>query len=255
MESVEKKLLFSGLPLGLKDNQLVFGEGMAPIEPSARLFGALAPVLSQKPSEPSKIAYLMYRGVCLEKDKEKIKENNLRYDITVIPPAVVGVEFVKTFGHSHPLVPEEGLAFSEVYEVITGKAHFALQFEPEFVVFEAFAGEKVLICPGATHVTINPSEEVLVLANWVEKNFESNYEGIRAKNGAAFFETTLGWKKNPAYSESFSFRFMRPKNVKEFGLVKSKPMYSIVGEIGALEFLKHPKNFAQVFADYLKPAI
>ncbi|MBI4045134.1 MAG: glucose-6-phosphate isomerase [Candidatus Diapherotrites archaeon] len=254
MESVEKKLLFSGLPLNLRDNQLVFGDGMEKIEPRARLFGDLEPVFSQKTSNPQKAAYLMYRGVCLEKDRQKIAENNLRYDITVIPNAIVGGEFVKTFGHTHPhhIVHGEGLAFPEIYEVISGKAHFVLQFESEFVVFEAFGGEKVLICPGATHVTINPTSEPLVLANWVEKNFESDYEGIRVKKGAAFFETTQGWKKNPAYSESFSFRFMRPKAVKEFGLVKSKPMYSLVDEIMVLDFLKHPHGFEKIFSGYLE---
>lgn len=252
MQSIEKKLLFSGLPLGLKDTQLVFGEGMKAKEPSKRLFRDLEPVFSQKPRDPSKTAYLMYRDVCLEKDAEKIEANNLRYDITVIPPATVGEEFVKTFGHSHPLIKDENMAFPEVYEVVSGKAHFILQFESKFIVFEAFAGEKVLICPGAAHVTINPSTETLVLSNWVEKNFESNYEEIKSKKGSAFFETIHGWEKNRAYKNNFSFKFMHPKNVPQFGLMKGTPMYSLVENIESLGFLKSPWVHEKTFSNYLE---
>ncbi|MBA3043669.1 glucose-6-phosphate isomerase, partial [archaeon] len=41
--------------------------------------------------------YYMYRGVFLdETDKKTMEENNLRYDITIIPPMKIGKEFVKT---------------------------------------------------------------------------------------------------------------------------------------------------------------
>ena len=50
--------------------------------------------------------YYMYRELSLgKKDALLIKEHGLRYDITVIPPRMLGCEFVKTAGHYHPLVP------------------------------------------------------------------------------------------------------------------------------------------------------
>ena len=47
--------------------------------------------------------YYMYRDLSLSRaDKEKLLQNNLRYDITIIPPNMLGCEYIKTAGHYHP---------------------------------------------------------------------------------------------------------------------------------------------------------
>ncbi|MEW6592519.1 MAG: glucose-6-phosphate isomerase family protein, partial [Candidatus Hadarchaeota archaeon] len=46
--------------------------------------------------------YYMYRNLWKWGDERKILQNNLRYDITVIPPRTLGRELVKTAGHYHP---------------------------------------------------------------------------------------------------------------------------------------------------------
>src|SRR4030042_2389134 len=57
--------------------------------------------------------YYMYRGIKTRDD--------LRYDITVIPPRMLGKEFVKTKGHEHTG------NFGELYTVLEGKAIYLLQ--------------------------------------------------------------------------------------------------------------------------------
>jgi len=59
--------------------------------------------------------YYMYRGI-----KE---ENGLRYDITVLPPLLIGEEFNKTKGHCHCSGHEE------LYIVLKGQALFLMQKE------------------------------------------------------------------------------------------------------------------------------
>ncbi len=69
--------------------------------------------------------YYMYRELALSKnDTLTMKEHNLRYDITVIPPLMLGCEFVKTAGQYHPKVPGTDMTFSEIYEVLSGEAQY-----------------------------------------------------------------------------------------------------------------------------------
>ena len=61
----------------------------------------LKPVLYQPEKlEKNFEVYYMFRDVYLSReDYEKIKKLDLRYDFTVIPPAKIGEEFIKTYGH------------------------------------------------------------------------------------------------------------------------------------------------------------
>ncbi|WP_301664617.1 glucose-6-phosphate isomerase family protein [Methanoculleus frigidifontis] len=95
-----------------------------------------------------------------------LAEQNVRFDITVIPPGAVGGEYVKTKGHYHPLTPA-GIGYPELYQVLAGEAHYLLQRKNlrDVVVVTAKAGEFVLIPPGYGHVTVNPGKENLVMAN------------------------------------------------------------------------------------------
>ena len=101
MINLEDKI---GLPVLLgDDNRLTFGD-VAMYDPIAiRKFSDLAPVIVDENIELSNDpAYLMYRNVYKISDRGNITQLRLRFDLTVIPPAVIGNEFVKTFGHNHP---------------------------------------------------------------------------------------------------------------------------------------------------------
>lgn len=242
----------SGLPIFLENNRLVFKEPLKRVIPSIRTIEQMQTVLLDKNASASQELYYMYRNVCLEKDREKIAENNLHYDITVIPGTTIGKEFAKTLGHFHPKVPNTSTFFPEVYEVISGTAHFLLQKDDDFIVVQAMAGEKAIMPPGYGHVTINPSKETLVMSNWVEKNFESDYSLFKEKGGAMYFETTSGWKKNPAYKKPPKLRKLSPIDFPEFGLEKNRPMYMLAAEIKKLDFLKSPQKYEKVFERFLE---
>ncbi|RJS71019.1 MAG: glucose-6-phosphate isomerase [Candidatus Syntrophoarchaeum sp. WYZ-LMO15] len=203
--------------------------------------------------------YYMYRDLYLSrKDQEKIREAGLRYDITIIPPLMLGKEYVKTAGHYHPPADGGGITYPEVYEVLEGEAHYLLQ-RPEgdkivdVVLITAEEGEKVLIPPGYGHITINPSNKRLKMANWVARGFSSIYDPIRKRRGGAYYETVDGFVKNDAYGEIPPLRFLRPKDLPMFGLVKAKEMYGLVREnIKLLEFLTRPWEFVEVFEKVLE---
>jgi glucose-6-phosphate isomerase len=100
----------------------------------------------------------MYRNLAWDdSDQAHLESQQVRFDMTVIPPGVICGEYVKTKGHYHPTAPD-GTGYPELYQVIEGEAHYLLQKEDlsDVVVVHAKAGESVFIPPGYGHVTINP---------------------------------------------------------------------------------------------------
>jgi glucose-6-phosphate isomerase len=153
--------------------------------------------------------YYMYRGI-----KEK---NDLRYDITIIPPKMLGKELVRTKGNRN----SEG--YQELYTVLEGKALFFMQkvkgkVVEDAVAVEAKPGDWVIVPPDYAIITINPSNKVLKTGNWVSKKTENIYQGIEEMKGACFFYTQSGWKKNKNYVKIPTLRFeetlkLKPKDL------------------------------------------
>lgn len=146
--------------------------------------------------------YYMYRGI-----KEK---NNLRYDITIIPAKMLGKEFVKTKGHYH--IGQ----YQELYIVLEGEAIYLAQKQKnneeieDVYAVKARKNEVVIIPPYYGHITINPSDKKLEMANWVSKNCQSNYQPILEKGGGCYFYTKNGWVKNENYKKIPKLRFEEP---------------------------------------------
>jgi glucose-6-phosphate isomerase len=136
-------------------------------EPSVRTLGDMRCVLANPDRSGNIPLYSMYRDLALTAgDHAYLREQNIRFDITVIPPGTVGGEYVKTKGHYHPLSPS-GIGYPELYQVLAGEALYLLQRSDlgDIVAVTAKAGEFVLIPPGYGHVTVNAGKEELVMAN------------------------------------------------------------------------------------------
>ncbi len=147
--------------------------------------------------------YYMYRGI--------ERKDGLRYDITVVPAKMLGVEFNKTKGHYHPD------QFGELYIVLSGKAFYLMQKKNEkggvedVYAVEAKAGDSVVIPPEYGHITINHGTEELKMANWTADGFESTYSPIEEKRGGAFYLTEKGWIENRNYAQLPALRFEKPE--------------------------------------------
>ncbi|MCX9010366.1 MAG: glucose-6-phosphate isomerase [Candidatus Methanoperedens sp.] len=197
--------------------------------------------------------YYIYRGLCLSrKDSLAMKEYGLRYDITIIPPCMLGREFVKTEGCYHSKVHGTNITYPEIYEVLSGEAHYLMQKSEnsriiDVILVKAEQGDKVVIPPGYGHLTINTSNKVLKMANWVARDFEAIYEPIKEKGGGAYFFLKEGIVKNPHYGEVPEIRMLKPTSIK--GLHKSKEIYGIVRDIKKLEFLIKPQEYGWLFEE------
>ncbi|MBI4837243.1 MAG: glucose-6-phosphate isomerase [Candidatus Portnoybacteria bacterium] len=208
--------------------------------------------------------YYMYRGLAAnEKDRQMMIDNELRYDVTIIPPKMLGVEFPKTYGHEHALVPEtEGMTYAEIYEVLEGEAYYLLQKQKvgsieDLYIVHAKQGEKCVVPPNYGHVTINASGRELKMANWVERNFKSNYSIFEARHGAGYYaissdpalraDSPIDWIKNKNYRgvpelKSYQARDFN-KLLKQFKIDPGEPMYNLVNNIKNLDFLKNPQKY------------
>ncbi|ODS43098.1 MAG: hypothetical protein MSIBF_04570 [Candidatus Altiarchaeales archaeon IMC4] len=191
----------------------------------------------------------------LDEDKTAIEKLGVGYDVTIIPPMMLGAEYVKTAGHYHPM-SDCGLPYPEVYEVLEGVAHYLLQKLEEdritdVVLVEAKKGDHVVIPPHYGHITINPSGKELKMANWVSGRFESIYEPIKEKRGGAYFELENNFVKNENYDNLPELRFVPPIDVPELGLVKGKPMYDLIKTPKKLEFLNRPDKYADLLGKVL----
>ncbi len=235
-------------------NKLEFGAVTR--EPDIRLAKDMGEVIIDKEwLDDNKNAelYYMYRDLWRQGDKEKIREAGLRYDITVIPSREIGKEYVKTKGHYHPDVIS-GVSYPEIYEVLEGEAHYLLQKKStggleDVALMKAEAGDKALIPPNYGHITINPADEQLKMANWVDRSFDSIYEDILELEGGAYYELTSGeWVKNDNYSGVPELREVEPTEIPDLGIEKGKEMYNIVKEnVENLEFLSTPQDYESIF--------
>ncbi len=146
--------------------------------------------------------YYMYREV-----KEK---DGLKYNITIIPPRMLGKEFVKTKGHYH--IGKYG----ELYIVLKGKAIYLLQKEKNGKIEDVYyvkakKGDYIIIPPDYGHITINPSLEELKMADWSSKKCKSDYKSIERKKGGCYYYTKSGWVKNKNYKKVPKLKFKKPK--------------------------------------------
>ena len=254
MKNLEK---ISGLPISVDDDgKIEFREPLFPVAPQSRTLAEMRPVLLEQEivnaENAEKNIYDVYRTVNLREDEKLFKDKNIRYDITIVHPGLLGEEFSKTFGHFH----ENG--YPEVFEVLSGRAFWLLQnydASPtkikRAILVEAGEGEKAIMLPGFGHVSVNPEpNQKLVISNFIATNFENNYEIYTKLRGACYYIISKNGEfefvANPNYKEVPALIRARPKQIPEIGIVWSKPLYSLVENPEHLSFLSSSDKFSNL---------
>jgi len=240
------------------DGSLEFGPGVVAPDPERRRIEDMRPVLLYPNEDGPDTLYLMYRGTGLERDRIPVANQGLRFDITVVLPGKIGQEYIKTFGHYHPRVPGQEWTYPEVYQVLSGKAHFLMQEGGEvdgetkdFAIADFEPGDILVIPPFYGHATVNPGPEPLVMANWVAREFSSSYEPIRARKGMAYYNVEYKGQSifmpNDSYREHPKPRLVKPGDYPELGLWRGKSMYSSWHEGAKLDFLLKPSLYKSLW--------
>jgi glucose-6-phosphate isomerase len=226
-------------------------------QPTIRTMNQMRTVLASPSCDSCCQLYYMYRDLAkTDEDWEWFHRHHLRYDLTVIPPADLCGERIKTKGHYHPANPA-GVGYPEIYEVLEGRAQYLLQSRrlDEVIIIDAAAGDLVIIPSGYGHTTINPSpDKTLAMANIVSTEFESEYGEYESLHGAAYYIMTSGMvARNPHYPEGVPApRHISQANGRGTHRICKGPLYSLAGNEGALAFLNNPERFLTIFDVLLK---
>ncbi|MEK7108731.1 MAG: glucose-6-phosphate isomerase family protein [Patescibacteria group bacterium] len=263
LQSLERR---SGLPIALDPVAGTLewpGDRLTVGRVHPRSFAEMRDFIAEPDAAPSRDPiYTVYREMIHAGDAERIRSAGLRYDITVIPPGHFAArrhEFLKTAGHYHPLKPGSEITYPEVYEVLSGRAYLLLQrpnqthaavIEKIYAV-EAGPGEKAVIPPDFGHVSINCFREPLVMANWIARTPEYDYQPYRTFRGGGYWllegqSDTIEFEANPNYSSVPELSKLRPREVPELGLLRTTPLYMLVHNLEKLRFLSAPEEFTKL---------
>jgi glucose-6-phosphate isomerase len=215
-------------------------------EPRSRTIDEMRGVLADPRCTTDRPLYFMYRDLArTDDDRAVLSAQYIRYDMTVIPPAILCGEYVKTKGHYHPGTPE-GPGYPELYQVLAGEAHYLLQHRrlDDIVVIEAGPGDAVIVPPDYGHITINPGTGTLVMVNLVSTRFSSEYEFFETMKGGGYYEYEgRRWERNPSYGDLPPLRAITPPEVPELGIRHGYPIYDLIGGDCGLDFLNHPGTY------------
>lgn len=193
--------------------------------------------------------YLMYRDCVLPEDRQIAGQLHIRYDITVLLPTPLGQEHNKTKGHYHSEY-KPGLCYPELYQVLEGQAHVLLQKRDrdritDVVLVRAHEGQIVLVPPNYGHVTINPTDQILKMANWVSTKVESFYGPFEEMGGGAYFvlrSSARPYLPNPRYGPLPPLRILPAPQYPQLGLSHDRPIYELIKTPERLRFLSYPEE-------------
>jgi len=230
-------------------------DGTLPL-PSVRTIEEMRSVLADPSCEGNAPLYFMYRDLAKsDVDRQWLHSQQLRYDLTVIPPCTLCGEWVKTKGHYHPKNPA-GIGYPEVYEVLEGEAKYLLQSRwlDDVVMISAHAGDVVIIPPEYGHISINPSaDKTLAMANIVSTAFGSEYGEYETLHGAAYYAMSDGsLRKNPYYLKIPEIRYPGAHGLSAMHRLCTGPLYDRIGNEAMLRFLNYPEQYPGIFQELLK---
>ncbi|MFN8446393.1 MAG: glucose-6-phosphate isomerase family protein [Caldilineaceae bacterium] len=251
----------AGLNISWANNQtLQFAESIQVEETQTRTVSHLLPVAldSIEHLPPDRVQYWMYNGVSQRRDRERVTNTGLRYNLTVLSPHTLGRERSKTLGHRHSKQLSSTLDYHELCEVISGSAWFLFQVldeasrtAPFCAMLQAKAGDKIVVPPNLYHVVINAGHDPLLFASVVPLGIKRVYQPLSELHGTAWLNIVeQGWIKNPHYRSVADPLWWQPTNYPDLQLTTTQPLYrTLIQSPESLLWLLEPISFPDIFPD------
>lgn len=187
------------------DNPLMISADVAVGRHTGRSLEVLRPFLADPDAVGPRYPYHVYEDVMNRADQPWVTQTGLHFDIAVILPGVLGLEWMKTAGHFHR--PVRNHALPELVEVAHGKGSILLQLMrtpdriSEIVLLRVVRGDWVVIPPGYGHVSINTASAPLILTHVRSRAMRLEYEEMARHRGAGYWIGPQGQWMNTSYEE------------------------------------------------------
>ncbi len=254
MHSIEK---ITGLPITKSGDDLIFGELLTEPSFQKKSYLEYKDFFQNKKLDKNIILYYIYRNVSLLKDLELFEKFNLRYDLTLIFPNKIGDEINHTVGHIHKK-NENGLPYTEIYQVIEGDAIFLLQKEDlkKIYAINAKQGDKVIIPPGFGHVTINKSinKHLLISNIFTREENVSEYSFFKSHSGAMWYPkmsslNEASFEMNPEYKTHTNIVKLESNTISNIESFSNKSLYvEFIENPEKFGFINNPENFGDILS-------
>ncbi len=200
----------------------------------------LRPVLLNKTLRYPINIYTEYCDIRLKDHKKTFKETKLHYNLIVLPPGLLGIEYNKT----HIFAPDKDQnELTSIIDIIHGRGAVLVQkikekdeldFETEVSfasMFKVKKGNRVPIPQRYMYTFINPGSSPLVIGRLFEDDGKMDYRSLRKEHGMSYYLIRKNARqevvKNPHYKE---IPRLKKVNAKEYSqkhrLTSAKPIYT-----------------------------
>lgn len=235
---------FLGLPLLLNNqDHTLQTAGEVNLEQVDRVkLDMIRPTLLNRTLKYPMYVYTEYMDVCLDKHASLFKKNKLHYNVLVLPPGLLGIEYNKT----HIFSPDKDHNdITGIVDIVHGrglvlvqklkeKNELSFETEVDFVsMFVVKKGDRVAIPQKYMYTFINSSNSPFVIARLFEDDGKIDYRGIWREQGMSYYFIRKNARRevvrNPRYRVVPKLRKVKPdENIRTFKLTSSKPLYTQV---------------------------
>lgn len=236
---------YSGLPLLLNNQDYTLhpaGEISIKCTERVRL-DMIRPTLLNKTLKYPLHVYTEYCDITMPKHEELFSKNNLHYNMLVVPPGLLGIEYNKT----HIFAPDKDRnELTAIVDVVYGRGLVLIQ-KPRDILDESskeddkenpFAamflikkGDRIPVPQGYLYTFVNSSNSALVIGRLFEDDGKIDYRSIRWVQGMSHYFIRKNARrevvKNPRYRDVDKIKVIKcDKYSQRFRLTSTKPIYT-----------------------------
>ncbi len=209
----------------------------------------IRPILLNKTLRYPSFVYYEYQDICLKRHRKIFSKNKLHHNILILPPGLLGIEFIK----SHIFAPDKDQNdITTIVEVLYGsgvvlfqevKEKGELDFETSvnyIAMVKVNRGDRVAIPQNYMYTFINPKNRPFVISRLFEDDGKIDYRTIWRDQGMAYYFIRKNARqeivKNPHYKQVPVLKKIKPlDSCKKYKLTSSKPIY--------IQFINNEKRF------------
>lgn len=214
--------------------------------------------------------YRVYQDLHISNDKVIKEDGDYKYDLLLMPPNVVGVEYVKTHGHIQAQIPNKDLTYPCIIEVLYGAATFLLQrFSPDFdkelrlgsevdkvFITKVQKGSRIVIPPNYAYTMINTRSTYLITGKLSYRTgFLAKRSKVEEKHGFAYYVIRKNARQeivmNPRYKNTPQLLKLRADaTTKLIGMRSAKPLIEqLKRDPSRFKWLKDPSKLDWVLKE------